>query len=86
MGKIKVNKHYLVTVILRVEGYQNILLEGVFIPKTNECSVQKIKQQCWDFLKPNIDFEKHGIRPEQVKKEIKVKSFPIDFWVNEDQL
>lgn len=86
MGKIKENKHYLVAVTLRVEGYQKILLEGVFIPKTNECSVQKIKQQCWDFLKPNIDFEKYGIHPEQVKKKITVKSHPIDFWVNEDQL
>lgn len=79
-------KLYLVTVIIRADGYRKILLEGVFMPKGNESSVPQIKQHCWEFLKPHFEFEECGLNPEEVNKEIKVKSFPIDFWINEAQL
>lgn len=86
MGKSeKQSRHYAVTVVIRPQGFNKIYLEGIFIPKDGECSVKKIKAQCWDFLKTRIEFSKHDINPEQVEKEIKVKALPYDFVVCEDK-
>lgn len=81
----KRSRHYAVTVVIRPQGFNKIYLEGIFIPKCGECPVQKIKTQCWEFIKSRIEFSKNGINPEQVEKEIKVRALPYDFVVCEDK-
>lgn len=86
MGKVeKQARHYAVTVVIKPQGFNTIYLEGIFIPKSGECAASKVKAQCWEFLKTRIKFSEYGIDPEQVEKEIKVKSLPYDFLVCEDK-
>lgn len=82
----KMPRFYLVTVIIRPEGFRKIYLEGIFLPRDSECSVGKIKKQCWDYLNGSGGFVVLGINPDKVDKEIKVKALPNDFLVCEDKL
>ncbi len=86
MGKVEKDpKYYFVTVTLRPEGFKKILLEGFFVPKKGQCSPAKIKAQVWAFLKPQIHFEKYGLDPLKLEKEIKVKAMPADFVMREEE-
>lgn len=86
MGKVKKSpKQYLVKVIIRPEGYNKIVLEGLFVPKGCTCNTNKIKTQCWEYLSSKIDFRGNGVDPDKVEKEISVKAFPADFMVVEDK-
>lgn len=78
-------KRYLVKVIVRPEGYNKIILEGMFVPRGYTCNANKIKKQCWEYLSANIDFKRNGINPDKVEKEITVKAIPADFMVVEDK-
>lgn len=78
-------RHYVVKVLIKPQGFNKVYLEGIFIPKGDECSASKIKEQCWDFIKTRIKYSQLGIDPEQVEKEIKVKALPCDFLVCEDK-
>lgn len=78
-------KKYLVKVVIRPEGYNKIILEGLFIPKGHTCNANKIKKQCWECLSANIAFKQHGIDPDKVEKEITVKAVPADFLIVEDK-
>lgn len=87
MGKVeKLAKKYLVKVIIRPEGYEKIILEGMFFPKGYTCNANKIKKQCWEYLSAKIAFKENGIDPEKVEKEITVKAIPADFMVVEDKV
>lgn len=77
---------YQVKVIIRPEGYNKIILEGIFVPKGCTCNAGKIKKQCWDYLSAKIDFKGHGLEPDMVEKEMIVKSIPSDFMVFEDRV
>lgn len=81
----KTLRHYVVKVVIKPQGFNKVYLEGIFIPKGEECSASKIKEQCWDFIKTKIKYDQFGIVPEQVEKEIKVKALPYDFLVCEDK-
>lgn len=86
MGKVEeCPKKYLVKVIIRPEGYNKIILEGMFVPKGFTCNANKIKKQCWEYLSANIGFKKNGIDPDKVEKEITIKAIPADFMVVEDK-
>lgn len=77
---------YQVKVIIRPEGYQKIILEGLFSPLGGTCSASKIKKQCWEYLSAKIDFKKHGLDPDTVEKEMIVKAIPTDFMIYEDRV
>lgn len=78
-------RRYAVTVVIRPQEFNKIYLEGIFIPQSDECSVQKIKVLCRGFLKTRIKFSEHSINLEQMEKEIKVKALLYDFIVCEDK-
>ena len=75
-------RYYLVTVAIKPEGFNKILLEGVFTYREGEYTIPEIKKECWDFLKSQINFKDYDIDPEQVRKDIKVKFMPCDFFLN----
>ena len=82
MGKVNIGpRYYRVTVVIKPEG----LLEGLFVYGKETYTLSEIKKKCWDFLKPQINFEKYDIDPEQVRKDIKLMSLPVDFLLNADQ-
>lgn len=86
MGKVNIGpRYYRVTVIIKPEGFNKILLEGLFVYDKGAYTLSEIKKRCWDFLKPQINFEKYGIPPEQVRNDIKLTSLPVDFLLNADQ-
>jgi len=78
-------RYYLVAVTIKAEGFNKILLEGIFTYQKGEYTIPEIKKECWDFLKPLINFKDHDIDPEQVRNDIKVKSMPCDFFLNGDK-
>lgn len=87
MGKVeKWPKKYLVKVVVRPEGYNKVILEGMFVPKGYTCNANKIKKQCWEYLNANIAFKAKGIDPDKVEKEITVKAIQVDFMVVEDKV
>ena len=55
-----------------------------FFYRKEAYTLSEIKKKCWEFLKPQINFEKYNIDPEQVKKDIKLMSLPVDFLLNAD--
>ncbi len=77
-------RYYLVAVTIKTD-FNKILLEGIFTYQKGEYTIPEIKKECWDFLKPLINFKDHDIDPEQVRKDIKVKSMPCDFFLNGDK-
>ena len=86
MGKVNIGpRYYRVTAIIKPKGFNKILLEGLFVYEKEAYTLSEIKKKCWDFLKPQINFEKYDIDPEQVRKDIKLMSLPVDFLLNADQ-
>ena len=86
MGKVSIGpRYYRVTVIIKPEGFNKILLEGLFVYGKEAYTLSEIKKKCWEFLKSQINFEKYDIDPEQVRKDIKLTSLPVDFLLNADQ-
>lgn len=86
MGKVNIGpRYYRVTVIIKPEGFNKILLQGLFVYGKKAYTLPEIKKKCWEFLKPQINFEKYNIDPEQVRTEIKLTSLPVDFLLNADQ-
>lgn len=86
MKKVNIGpRYYRVTVIIKPEGFNKILLEGLFVYEKETYTLSQIKQKCWEFLKPQINFEKYNINPEQVKWDIKLMSLTVDFLLNADQ-
>ncbi|MBR4153809.1 MAG: hypothetical protein IKY54_03860 [Muribaculaceae bacterium] len=78
-------KHYFVSVVIRVKGYNPLCFEGFFIPQNGECSISKIKTQCWNFIKDKIVLSKPKVDIEEADVKIKVKSIPYDFAIIEDR-
>lgn len=86
MGKVNIGpRYYRVTVLIKPEGFNKILLEGLFVYKKEAYTLSEIRRKCWEFLKPQINFEEYNIDPEQVRKDIKLTSLPFDFLLNADQ-
>ena len=84
MGKVNIGpRYYRVAVTIKPEGFNKILLEGLFVYGKEAYTLTEIKKECWDFLKPQINFEDYNIDPEQVRIDIKVKFMPCDFFLNE---
>ena len=77
---------YQVKVIIRPEGYKKVTLAGIYVPKGCTCNADKVKKKCWDYLSTAIGFNKYGLDPDKVEKEIIVKAFPVDFMVQEDNV
>ena len=75
-------RYYLVTVTIKPEGFNKILLDGIFAYKKGEYTIPEVKKECWDFLKSQINFKDYGIDPEQVRIDIRVKSMSCDFFLN----
>ena len=86
MAKVNIGpRYYRVTVIIKPEGFNKILLEGLFVYEKEAYTLSEIKKKCLEFLKSRINFEKYSIDPDQVRKDIKLTSLPCDFLLNADQ-
>lgn len=86
MEKVNIGpRYYRVTVTVKPEGFNKILLEGLFVYGKEAYTLSEIRRKCWEFLKPQINFEKYNIDPEQVRKNIKLTSLPCDFLLNANQ-
>ncbi|ATV37211.1 hypothetical protein CUB95_00815 [Prevotella intermedia] len=80
----KSNALYSVSVSILPKGYKKIILTGIFVAKNKKCSHEKIKEQCWKFMAPQIPFEEHGISPEEVRKTFTISRIKTDFIFNEE--
>lgn len=78
------NALYSVSVSIFAKGYKKIVLSGIFVAKNKKCSHEKIKTKCWNFIAPQIPFEKYGISPEEVRKTFKISRIKNDFIFNEE--
>ena len=51
MGKVNIGpRYYRVTVTIKPEGFNKILLEGLFVYGKEAYTLSEIKKKCWDFL------------------------------------
>lgn len=76
MYKVKVVISYLGT---SSKGY----MEGVFIPKGDDCSIEKIKKQCDAFIRKNIKVS--GLDRKDLIMKISCTKLTTDFVVCEDK-
>ena len=86
MEKVNIEpRYYRITVIIKAEVYNKILLEELFVCGKEAYTLSEIKKKCGEFLKSQINFEKYDINPEQVKKDFKLVSMPCNFLLNADK-
>lgn len=75
---------YAIKATLSIKGQQpKHLLEGIFVPKDEECEAAKIRQQCHDFIMDNM--VKRDFNREELSLTISFKKLPTDFVVVEDK-
>lgn len=77
------SKFYRVKAVFEYPGAQKALLEGMFIPE-NECAPAKIKEQCANFLRKEVKFDKE-LDPSKMKITITYTTIDCDFVVCEDK-
>lgn len=77
------SKFYRVKAVFEYPGAQKALLEGMFVPK-NECAPAKIKEQCANFLRKEVKFDKE-LDPSKMKITITYTTIDCDFVVCEDK-
>lgn len=79
------SKFYRVKAVFEYPGTQKALMEGMFIPKKDESTPAKIKEQCADFLRKQVRWGDHDHDPSKLKITVSYTTIDCDFVVCEDK-
>lgn len=78
------SKFYRAKAVFEYPGAQKVLMEGMFIPKGKECAPAKIKEQCADYLRKRVKWDKE-LDQSKLKVTVSYTTIDCDFVVCEDK-